>query len=327
MKKIIHNLAQYGLPGLLSYTQTLVALINPQGTLLEWNPAFGLLLSNLPSAKSVQDVLDNSSKPILAKMMKAALPRQEILLLLYGRNSLEFDCLITPLPDGNFLFFAEEAWEARDNELAHLKDVNDQLKHTLEIKKIELDAVLVQADEVSHTDALTFLPNRRQIIADLQREVMACERYHKPLTIFMIDLDLFKLINDTYGHQMGDKTLQVLSTEMLNTIRKLDKLGRYGGEEFLFLLPATSIKSAIKLADRLLIMARSLSISTDDNQIIHLTMSIGIAQYRIGKESWDELLLRADKALYQSKSNGRDQWTVSNFPDDGIISSRSAKNP
>jgi diguanylate cyclase (GGDEF)-like protein len=98
---------------------------------------------------------------------------------------------------------------------------------------------------------------------------------------------------------------------MLTSIRQIDKLGRYGGDEFLFILPVTTRISAAKIAERLLNIVHSLEIKLDDNSGIRVTISLGIAQYRIGKESWDELLKRADQALYQSKDHGRNCWTVS----------------
>jgi diguanylate cyclase (GGDEF)-like protein len=326
MDKLIQLMAQHSLPEFISYTQNLMAMVDPSGALLEWNPAFGALLTAMPAATRLPELLTPASQLVLAEMLLAGQPRQSLLQLASAQPGSDFACLLHPLPDGNFLFVAEPDWKSRDDEIARLVNELSELKRIIEIKKIELESVLVQANEVSHTDALTFLPNRRQIIADLQREVMACDRYRKPLTIFMLDIDHFKRINDTYGHTMGDKALQSLSLQMLAVIRKLDKLGRYGGEEFLILLPATAIKSAIKLADRLLQVTRAMSIALENDQSVSLTISIGIAQYRIGKENWDDVLRRADKALYRAKSNGRDQWTVANSSDNGIISSRSPRD-
>jgi diguanylate cyclase (GGDEF)-like protein len=325
LEQISKLLAQHGISDFLRFTQTFAALIDQHGTLLEWNPAFGQMLDRLPTARLLPDLLTAASRPAFKEMIQAGKPRSTCLQLLYSEGRYDFLCLLSPLPDQNFLFFAEPAWESRDDEMTRLTNNIEKLKHTLEIKKIELEAVLVQADEVSHTDSLTFLANRKQIIADLQREVMACERYRKPLTIFMMDVDHFKKVNDTYGHAAGDLALREMSIQMGKGIRQLDKLGRYGGEEFLVLLPATSIKSGIKLADRLLQITREMPINLENDQSIHITVSIGIAQYRVGRENWDDLLRRADKALYQSKANGRDQWTVSNLSDNGIISSRSPR--
>ena len=323
MDKLLEILALQSLPEFLSYTQTLVVLIDANGQLLDWNPAFERFRTAGPETTSLHALMSPASQPRLADMLQARKTRKASLSLLPATELFEFECLLHPLRGGGFIFFAEPGIEARDTELSHLADALKNTRHALEIKKIDLESVLVQADEVSHTDALTFLPNRKLIMADLQREVAACERYRKPLTIFMADIDHFKLVNDTYGHATGDQVLRILASGMQTGIREIDKLGRYGGEEFLFLLPTTTIKASLKMADRILERVRTLSIPTDNEQNIQLTISIGIAQYRVGKENWDELLKRADKALYESKNNGRDQWTVANDHDKGTISSRS----
>ena len=177
-------------------------------------------------------------------------------------------------------------------------------------KETELKAVIAQADEVLHTDALTFLPNRRQIIGDLQREVIFSDRYGTPLSISMLDIDHFKNINDTYGHTVGDEVLRSLAGELRQHIRHPDTIGRYGGEEFLVILPHSTSKAAIEQAERLCRHVRSLLIKSGEQEI-SLTISIGVAQYKIQKEDWQTFLSRADAALYQAKNNGRDQWVVS----------------
>jgi diguanylate cyclase (GGDEF)-like protein len=295
----------------MDYTQSLIALIDEQGKLLEWNPAFEHWKIKLDEAVSLQEFLRESSAVLFNWMLNAGGLRQSRLQQLPRMGAADLRCQVIPLPPGGFLFCAELIQPAVDAEITRLNDELEKTRRTLNIKKVELDAVLAQADEISHTDALTFLANRRGIIADLQREVSGSDRYHTPLTIFMADIDHFKRINDTYGHPIGDQVLKEISREMLSKIRQTDKLGRYGGEEFLFLLPGTTQKSSQILAERLLKIVRSQKIETGDGATIQVTISLGIAQYRIGKESWDELLNRADKALYASKHSGRDRWTVS----------------
>lgn len=323
MDELAKTLTSQGLPEFLSYTQTVIVHIDSIGILIDWNPAFERNRAASPAATSLQQLLSAASQPRFAEMLRTGKARKANLQLLPATDKFEAECLLQPLSDGSFLFFAEPTIKPRDAEMAHLTESLKSTLRTLEIKKVELEAVLVQADEVSHTDALTFLPNRKLIVADLQREVVACDRYRKPLTIFMADIDHFKLVNDTYGHAAGDQALRTLAGSMQTSIREIDKLGRYGGEEFLFLLPATTIKASLKMADRMLELVRKLPIPIENEQDIHLSISIGIAQYRIGKESWEELLKRADKALYVSKNSGRDQWTIANDNDRGTISSSS----
>jgi len=185
----------------------------------------------------------------------------------------------------------------------------EKIKRSLAIKETELKAVIAQADETAHTDDLTFLPNRRQIIGDLQREVIFSKRYSTPLSIFMLDIDNFKQINDTYGHIVGDEVLRSLAGELRKIIRYPGTIGRYAGDVFLLVLPKSTPESASSLAEHLCQQVRSTPIVAGQNTF-HLTISMGIAQYKIHKEDWRELLERADQALYKAKSNGRDQWAI-----------------
>ena len=167
----------------------------------------------------------------------------------------------------------------------------------------------VQAEEVSHVDALTCLPNRRQVIKKLQNEVNRAERYKTQLSISMIDIDHFKKINDSYGHTVGDQVLFQLANILQEGVRTPDTVGRYGGEEFLVVLPNTRLAEAADQAARLCKSIHEAEI--DIGEIIQLTVSIGVAEYRHGYENWQKFLSRADLALYDAKNSGRDRWAVS----------------
>lgn len=182
-------------------------------------------------------------------------------------------------------------------------------KRSLEIKEIELRAVLAQAHEVSNTDVLTFLPNRRKIIVELQEEVIRSNRYGTPLAISLMDIDHFKTINDTHGHTTGDEVLRHLAARLREHIRHPDTIGRYGGEEFLIVLPNSEADAAAEQASRLCQHIRTMQVPSNGHPI-SITISVGVAQYRIGQENWEQFLNRADAALYQAKNNGRDQWSV-----------------
>lgn len=199
-----------------------------------------------------------------------------------------------------------------EEELRRVKTELNEVKRQLKAKDIELEAVRVQADEVSHTDALTYLPNRRMVINTLQTEVHRSERYRTPLSISMLDIDYFKTINDTFGHTIGDQVLRQLATLLREKSRETDMIGRYGGEEFLLILPNTRLQDAAEQADRLCKLVREAEF--DVGTKTHLTISIGVAEYRIGEETWQKFLSRADMALYEAKNKGRDQWAVSSVP-------------
>jgi diguanylate cyclase (GGDEF)-like protein len=210
------------------------------------------------------------------------------------------------VPDNKDL---SEKYKELLNDFQKLEAEHQKAIRTIEIKEIEIKAILAQAHEIANTDVLTFLPNRRKIIVDLQEEVIRATRYDSPLSISLLDLDHFKDINDTYGHTTGDEALRSVSARLREQIRHPDTIGRYGGEEFLIVLPSSEIKAAGEQAERLCQTIRALQIEANDHSF-KVTISIGVAQYRIGQENWEQFLHRADDALYKAKDMGRDRWVV-----------------
>lgn len=157
-------------------------------------------------------------------------------------------------------------------------------------------------------DSLTGVYNRRTFMTLAEAELGRSERHHLPLALLLIDLDNFKQVNDTCGHQAGDQVLQQLRSIAETCMRSHDFLGRYGGEEFCVLTPETDTVGALTLAERLRQGLAEHSILLADGQSIRVTASIGVA-CRGGNEttSLDLLLSQADRALYQAKNQGRDQ--------------------
>ncbi|MDQ3006331.1 MAG: GGDEF domain-containing protein [Chloroflexota bacterium] len=303
--------AEYGIDPFLESTGLLVLVLEADGALIAWNPAFDSLKRTQADRTHLKDFISSSSAAQLEKLLAEAISgrirTRGDMDLVRGKGKGNFACLFIPLPGKRILFIAEPVSSAGD--LKALTAEVQTMKQRLKRKQTELKAVLVQAHEVSHTDALTFLPNRRQIIGDLQREVMVSDRYGTPFSISMLDIDHFKNINDTYGHTVGDDVLRNLANGLRQRIRHPDMIGRYGGEEFLIILPHSPLKSAMEQAERLCKHVRSLAMKAGD-QDISLTISLGLAQYKIHKEDWQTFLSRADKALYQAKNNGRDRWVI-----------------
>ena len=304
--------AQCGIDDFLEFTSSLVAILDKHGRLLSWNLSMEKLKRVMPDARTAREFLSLPSQILFDEFLKAALAER-----IRKQANLEFawenrwsDCaaLFVPLPKERILFIAEPIPALRN--LEAISAELERIKRSLANKETELKAVLAQADEVSHTDALTFLPNRKRIVADLQREAMFSDRYGTPLAISMVDIDFFKTINDTYGHIAGDDVLRKLAIELRDHIRHPDTIGRYGGEEFLVVLPHSTLQAAAEQAERLCKHIRSLMIPSGEHKIL-LTVSIGVAQYKIHKEDWQAFLSRADNALYEAKSSGRDKWVIS----------------
>ena len=203
-----------------------------------------------------------------------------------------------------------ESCQRLSRDVAQLTRDNANLKQQVADKQVEIEAVVMQAHEVAHTDDLTLLSNRRQVIADLQREIIRSERYHTPVSISMVDVDHFKRVNDSHGHAVGDLVLRAVARLLRDNMREPDIVGRYGGEEFLVILPNSRVQAAIEQAERLCRRLRSCTINAGDKEL-QITISAGVAEYRQGQEDWQQFLSRADAAMYEAKAQGRDRVAVS----------------
>ena len=159
-------------------------------------------------------------------------------------------------------------------------------------------------------DELTKIPNRRAIMNSLKKSMSWSLRYQTDLTVAIVDIDHFKRLNDTYGHEVGDITLQAFTDKISNIIRSTDHFGRVGGEEFLLIMPNTSTEQAEILLERLLIAVRELSINVKRDQL-NLTVSFGVTQFILSNDTLMGMFNRADTALYKAKANGRDQYVIS----------------
>jgi diguanylate cyclase (GGDEF)-like protein len=162
-------------------------------------------------------------------------------------------------------------------------------------------------EELAELDELTGAFNRRCIMRVLAEEIVRGSRHGQPCSIALIDLDWFKRINDAYGHPTGDEVLRTFAITMFANIRAIDRFGRYGGEEFLLVLPNTPAEAAARLLDRLRTIFAELDWSAFSAGM-QVTFSAGVATLRADEHS-DSFLARADKALYASKAQGRNRIT------------------
>ncbi len=155
-------------------------------------------------------------------------------------------------------------------------------------------------------DPLTGLCNRQLLDIEMGKELARAVRYDRPLSVLMIDIDHFKVVNDTYGHQAGDQVLEELAKIMELSSRDTDIVGRYGGEEFLLVLPELDNKQALIFAERIRKMAKSLNVIFNA-QNIHISVSVGVATYPEHGAEVEKLITASDNAMYKAKANGRDQ--------------------
>lgn len=163
-----------------------------------------------------------------------------------------------------------------------------------------------ETEHLSVTDGLTGLYNRRHFEHNLEREFLRTKRYPSDLSLAIIDIDHFKNVNDTYGHQFGDFVLKEISDIIFDSFRKTDMIYRYGGEELAIILPETPLDGALIPLERLRIKI-SEHLFSYNNQEAHVTISIGASYNFEGMKIQEELVETADKALYNAKQNGRNK--------------------
>jgi diguanylate cyclase (GGDEF)-like protein len=216
------------------------------------------------------------------------------------------------------LFLLEEI-EVRKQVQADLQKTRDELEMRVQERTVDLTMVNQhllaeiaerkrveeQLRELSERDAMTKLFNRRKLLELLKSELRKAERYKRPLSLILFDLDRFKNVNDTYGHDVGDLVLQMTTGIILTTVRNTDICARYGGEEFLVVAPETNMEGALALAEK---------IRHSIEQYVYpvvgtVTISAGVAEFW-SEDSEDMLIKRADEALYAAKSKGRNRVEI-----------------
>jgi two-component system, cell cycle response regulator len=176
-----------------------------------------------------------------------------------------------------------------------------QLNHYLQAANGRLEALAT-------TDPLTELPNHRALMTALTSELERAERFQRSCTLLFFDIDHFKALNDGYGHAAGDEVLATFGQRLCHTVRKIDTVGRWGGEEFLALLPETTIQEAQDIAERILKAVGQQAFPIGGG--LYITCSIGVASYPIHAEALNDLVNAADQAMYAAKRLGRNQYRV-----------------
>ncbi len=175
---------------------------------------------------------------------------------------------------------------------------------------IENSKLFSQIQRLATIDGLTGLLNRRCLTETINEEYLKAKRYQRSTALIMADIDFFKKVNDTHGHDVGDEVLRHISRAFKEKIRSCDYIGRFGGEEFLILLPETGVEGASILAERLRATVESLEIPLANGKFYKVTASFGISVVLPMDTDYDAALKRADTALYNSKKNGRNLVSI-----------------
>lgn len=215
-------------------------------------------------------------------------------------------CEVRDHPEEEYIVYMHKESELKSEAGAYAVDVNpvpESNKYLVsfsDITKIEEQRRIYH--EMAIKDPLTGIFNRQKFGEALEDEVERAARYHQHLALIMFDIDRFKNVNDTYGHQAGDYILQGVVNTVQQHIRKLDIFARYGGEEFVVLAPETTLEGAGALAEKL----REIIADSEFQYVGKLTCSFGVSGYRDGEKP-DQFIKRADDALYAAKNAGRNR--------------------
>lgn len=204
-------------------------------------------------------------------------------------------------------------YEAQAEALTTQRRVNDMLEKRVHERTLALEQANQKLLELSATDQLTGLKNRRYLDAALQDEYKRCERYQRCLSIMILDIDFFKNVNDTHGHLVGDEVLKEVAARLQDCLRwPMDKIARYGGEEFCIVLPETGLSGSMSVAERIRSSVEATPIKAGELEI-PVTISVGVyAAVPNNEKTISQMLERADQALYLSKEHGRNRVTA--FP-------------
>jgi diguanylate cyclase (GGDEF)-like protein len=196
--------------------------------------------------------------------------------------------------------------QAQDEIAERIKAEEELRRHRDHLEELVKERT-AEVHRLAITDSLTDVFNHRHLMVLGNQALSQAQRYHHPLAAIFLDIDHFKQIDDTYGHAIGDEALRKLADQLRADLCSTDILGRYGGEEFVILMPETDLQTAYEIAERLLVNIRALRISTPKNEF-GFTASFGVAEWNaVAQQTIDALIACADNAMYAAKQAGRDR--------------------
>ncbi|MBS1196847.1 MAG: diguanylate cyclase with sensor [Proteobacteria bacterium] len=280
-----------------------VIVLDSQDRIIHLNPALLSLLKEESMTGLVGRLMHEALPDWLQGMNRLACGNPANLFLVDGERGKHFQVNSAPL-----------FWKHQKNTIGRIVVLHDitTLTQTMQDKEKLIDALKKTQTELeilATTDPLTGLYNRRYFFQSAQQEFNRSLRYQRPLSMLMADIDHFKRINDIFGHAVGDRVLAMVAEVMKRDVRHVDILARFGGEEFIILLPETEETAALCLAERIRLEVANSEVM-HQAQRITTTVSIGLASLESRADSLEALTKMADDALYQAKANGRDRICV-----------------
>jgi len=288
-----------------------VIVLDYKGRMVDINPAAFTILGpqeDLGIGKIVTDHIKNL--PDLARMIKDHNPQTYQEMELPGLSDQYLEIRMVPV-------YRNQKNKDEDfaGQIITLRDVTERKRFQDEIQHINQDLrnqLVVNEDlrsrleELAVRDSLTGLHNRRLLDDTIEREIIRAKRSQHEVSILMLDIDYFKRLNDTYGHKAGDAALIKLAQFLLTQARADDFVCRYGGEEFIIVMPRLNQEDALKRAEEICQSASTLEVPYE-KLALQMTISIGVAQYPGHGNTPEEVIRAADSALYEAKHNGRNQ--------------------
>ena len=270
-------------------------------------------LADLLSAMGYEVMAETDSRNVLATLREVEIDAALIDLVMPHLSGLDLIRLIRQARFNLPIIIISANGTASDTATAIRCGASDFLTKPIDVPflrlRLEQACEIERARRLANTDALTGLFNRRYLQEHLDQEVDRAQRYERPLSFVMADVDHFKPINDNYGHPRGDEVLIAVSHELRRLARRVDVLARFGGEEFAMLLPETPLLDAVRLAERARLAVEAPGLRDEifaAEENVSLSMSFGVAAYSSGCAGAD-LVLAADEALYQAKRTGRNR--------------------
>lgn len=256
-----------------------------------WNSLF---MAELPQNVDESEYLEFREANILCSRMGGAISSR----ILFEKSSF---------------FYIGEVMDVGDKQLIEeIADISNEmsgLMSQLRKERRQLKAANAKIQELSRRDPLTGIYNRRAFMEMASQKCSFCRRYDFTLSMLYMDLDHFKSVNDTWGHDTGDVLLKAFTDAVTSTVREEDIFARLGGEEFVLLLPSQNEQGALNVAERVLELCRDVQISGIER---YNTVSIGVAEYS-PEMTLEELIASSDTACYYSKENGRDRVTAASL--------------